>query len=99
MLGRLESSIERTCRLRAEDRACLLLKLTGVVGIPDRMLLAPHGRAAFIEFKRPRLALGAIQEYRVKVLTELGHVVLRVDSVARFDNLLDDILTRRSWPV
>ena len=98
MLGRLESSIERACRQRAEDRGCLLLKLTSRVGDPDRLLVAVGGRVAFVEFKRPGLALEAIQAYRAKALAELGLAVYRIDRVSQFDNLLQDILTPGQWP-
>lgn len=87
----LESAIERSCKQYAEARGCLLVKMRGRVGIPDRVLLA-QGRAVFIELKRPGEPFTRIQEYRARELNELGFGVYRVDSIEGFMELLDTFL-------
>lgn len=56
------------------------LKLTGEVGIPDRLVILPGGRYIFVELKREGEKPRAIQEFRIKQLMQLGCNVLVMDS-------------------
>jgi hypothetical protein len=51
-----EASIEGYLRARASDVGGLCVKLNpaGLVGIPDRLVVLPGGRVAFVEVKKPR---------------------------------------------
>ena len=97
MLGRLmrkgqrEASIEATCREHATARGYMFVKVTSVVGFPDRMLVLPQGRAVFVELKQPGESLTRIQRHRAGELLDLSHRVYRVDSVGAFDNLMDEL--------
>lgn len=97
MFRRLESSIERTCERLAADRGWRLLKFSRRIGDPDRILLIPGGRVAFMEFKQEGVELRRVQAYRAKELREMGFDVFRVDSTSAF-NLLCDQLQPRNKP-
>lgn len=51
-----ESSIEGYLRQRVKDRGGLCIKLSpaSYVGIPDRLVVLPGGRVAFVEVKKPK---------------------------------------------
>jgi hypothetical protein len=51
-----EESIEGYLRARVKDVGGLCIKLNpaGLVGIPDRLVVLPGGRVAFVEVKKPR---------------------------------------------
>ena len=97
MLGRLmrkgqrEASIEATCREHATARGYMFVKVTSVIGFPDRMLVLPRGHVAFVELKQVGEKLTRIQKHRAGELNDLGHRVYVVDSVGAFDNLMDDL--------
>ena len=101
MLRRLERSIEATCRQHAVARGYMLMKVTSVIGIPDRLLVMSGAVSVFVEFKRPGERPSAIQRYRAGQLSQLGHRAFVVDSVGAFDNLMDDLESEyrlsRSW--
>jgi hypothetical protein len=86
----LEKSIEAACRKKARGAGGYLLKLNpvGVVGIPDRMLLLPAGRIAFLEFKRPGQQLRPKQQQWFRKLGRIGFLCVKVDSVEQFEELL-----------
>jgi hypothetical protein len=51
-----EGSIEKLLRTRVDESGGLCIKLSpvGYVGIPDRLVLMPGGRIAFVEVKKPK---------------------------------------------
>jgi hypothetical protein len=51
-----EASIEGYLRARVSDVGGLCVKMNpaGLVGIPDRLVVLPGGRVAFVEVKKPR---------------------------------------------
>ena len=51
-----EAHVEGYLRARVQDVGGLCVKLNpaGVVGIPDRLVLLPGGRLAFVEVKKPK---------------------------------------------
>jgi hypothetical protein len=70
-----ESSIEGYLRQRVKDRGGLCVKLNpaGLVGIPDRLVVLPGGRVAFVEVKKPKGGLvGKAQFVWRDRLVELG---------------------------
>lgn len=70
-------------------RGGIALKLGGLVGIPDRLILLPKGRALFVEFKRPGEKPRAIQWWWLKKLRALGFVAEYVDNKTTLGNLMD----------
>lgn len=53
----------------------------GLDGVPDRLVLLPMGRMAFVEFKAPGKKMRPLQIRRKKQLESLGFSVYCVDSV------------------
>lgn len=79
----LERSVEKPVveYFRRRGCVCLKLNLIGSTGWPDRLILAPGGRLAFVEFKRPGEQLRRNQPQRVQLLRNLGFYVGVFDNV------------------
>ena len=63
----------------------------GFDGMPDRLVLLPGGRLAFVELKAPGKSLRPLQEKRKRQLQALGFLVFCVDSVSQIGAVLDEI--------
>lgn len=87
----LEKSIEKKMKLFAERNQGELLKLfvPGENGIPDRLLLMPGGRVAFIELKKQGEKPKKLQQYFHKQLRRKGFDVHVVDNVHTAEKVVD----------
>jgi phosphoglycolate phosphatase-like HAD superfamily hydrolase len=65
----------------------------GFVGMPDRLVLLPQGRVAFVEVKAPGKKPRALQKARHGMLRDLGFKVYVLDSMEMIGDILDDIYT------
>ena len=63
----------------------------GFDGVPDRLVLLPQGKIAFIELKAPGKALRPLQVRRKRQLETLGFPVYRIDSPEQIGDLQDEI--------
>ena len=63
----------------------------GLDGVPDRIVLLPHGVLAFIEVKAPGKTLRPLQVRRKRQLEQLGFSVYCVDSLEQIGVILDEI--------
>ena len=63
----------------------------GFDGVPDRLVLLPQGKIAFIELKAPGKALRPLQVRRKRQLETLGFPVDRIASPAQIGGILDEI--------
>lgn len=63
----------------------------GLSGVPDRIILLPGGRCAFVELKRPGGKMRPLQEKRKRQLEELGFCVFCVDKKSMIGGVLDAI--------
>lgn len=63
----------------------------GLDGVPDRIVLLPGGKVAFVELKAPGKRLRALQEKRKGQLEGLGFPVYVVDGVEQIGGVLDEI--------
>ncbi len=63
----------------------------GFDGVPDRLVLLPKGKIAFIELKAPGKPLRPLQMRRKKQLEALGFTVYRIDSEEQIGGILDEI--------
>ncbi|HOW22886.1 MAG TPA: VRR-NUC domain-containing protein [Sedimentibacter sp.] len=63
----------------------------GLNGVPDRIVLLPMGRIAFVELKAPGKMMRALQVRRKRQLEELGFLVYCIDSVEQIDEVLKEM--------
>lgn len=65
----------------------------GLAGVPDRLLLLPGGKCAFVELKAPGKRLRPLQEKRKRQLEALGFRVFCIDGMEQIGGVLDAILS------
>lgn len=89
----LESVIESRLRQEAKKRGGMALKFVspGMNGVPDRIVLMPGGKMAFVELKAPGKVPRALQEKRIRQLRRLGFSVYVLDGTERIGGILDEI--------
>lgn len=89
----LEKVIESRLRQEAKKRGGMALKFVspGMDGVPDRIILLPGGKMAFVELKAPGKIPRALQEKRIRQLRKLGFSVYVLDGTERIGGILDEI--------
>ena len=65
----------------------------GFDGVPDRIVLLPHGKIAFVELKAEGETLRPLQVRRKRQLESLGFSVYCVDTAEQIGGILDEILS------
>lgn len=90
-----EAEIEKKLVAEVKKRGGLAPKLVspGYDGMPDRLVLLPDGKMAFVELKAPGRKPRALQFRRIRELVSLGYGVFIVDSVEMIGEVLDAIQT------
>ena len=63
----------------------------GFDGVPDRIVLLPRGRIAFIELKAKGRKMRPLQVRRKRQLESLGFSVYCIDSPEQIGGILDEI--------
>ena len=88
-----EKEIEKKLALEAKKRGGLAVKFVspGFDGMPDRILLMPEGRIAFVEVKAPGKHPRPLQMARHKLLRELGFSVFILDDESQIGGILDAV--------
>ena len=87
----LEKHIERKLTDAIKSRDGMALKQTGMAGIPDRLVLLPNGKCAFVELKAPGEKPRKLQKIRMKQLRKLGLKTYVIDGVEPIGGVLDEI--------
>ena len=90
-----EKKIEEKLTKMVHQRGGLAPKFTspGFDGMPDRIVLMPGGRMAFVEVKRPGEKPRPLQKARHRMLRRLGFKVYVLDSVEKIERIIDEIRT------
>ncbi len=90
-----EKSIEKKLNQAVKDAGGIAPKFTspGFDGMPDRIVLLPGGRMAFVEVKAHGEKPRPLQLARHKSLRGLGFKVFVLDDEQQIGGLLDDIRT------
>lgn len=88
-----ESKVEEKLRTEAKRRGGWAVKFTspGLDGVPDRLVLFPGGRLAFVEVKAPGKKMRPLQERRADQLRALGFQVYCLDCMEKIGGILDEI--------
>ena len=63
----------------------------GFDGMPDRLLLLPHGRFAFVEVKAPNQKPRPLQLSRHRLLRRLGLQVYVLDALEDIDKIILEV--------
>ena len=88
-----ENTIERRLVTEAVKRGGFAPKFVspGLDGVPDRLLLFPGGRLAFVEVKAPGKKPRPLQRRRIEQLTALGFRVFVLDRKEQIGEILDEV--------
>lgn len=89
-----ESKIEKRLKKEIELIGGKALKFVspGMSGVPDRIILLPHGRIVFIELKAPGKKPRPIQIKRISELRNLGFDVRIIDSIDGVKDLIEEVV-------
>lgn len=63
----------------------------GLVGVPDRIVLLPGGKMAFVELKANGKKMRAIQIRRKRQLESLGFKVYLIDRIDQIGGMISEI--------
>lgn len=63
----------------------------GFSGMPDRIVLLPKGKFAFVELKAPNKKTRPLQVVRHKLLMGLGFRVYVIDEMEQIGGIIDEI--------
>ena len=90
-----EKSIEQKLvkAVKATGGICPKLVCPGFDGMPDRLVLLPHGRLGFVEVKAPGKKPSPLQTARHEMLKRLGFKVYLLDRPEQIGGILDGIQT------
>ena len=77
--------------VKAKGGICPKFISPGFDGVPDRLVLLPHGRIAFAETKAPGKKMQPLQVRRKAQLERLGFKVYCVDNNEMIEQILKEI--------
>lgn len=88
-----ESTIEHRLVTEVKKRGGIAPKFVspGLDGVPDRLVLLPHGQLAFVELKAPGKTLRPLQVKRKEQLRALGFSVYCIDHPNQIGGILDEV--------
>ncbi len=88
-----EKIIEQKLREAVKKRGGIAPKFVspGFYGMPDRIILLPQGRMAFVEVKAPGEKPRPLQLAKHEALKRLGFRVYVLDSEEQIGEILDEI--------
>ena len=88
-----ETAVEKHLNVEAKKRGGMSVKFVspGLDGVPDRLVLLPGGKLAFVELKAPSKKMRPLQVHRAKQLIALGFRVYCADRKEMIGGILDEI--------
>lgn len=88
-----EKAVEQKLTLMVKKRGgfCPKFISPGMDGVPDRLVLLPKGKIAFIELKAEGKTLRPLQVRRKRQLEALGFSVYCIDRTEQIGGILDEI--------
>ncbi|HGS9459675.1 VRR-NUC domain-containing protein [Eubacterium callanderi] len=88
-----EKWIEQQLVKAVKDIGGIALKIVspGFDGMPDRLILLPNRKIAFVEVKAPGKTLRPLQEKRKRQLEALGFLVFCLDNLEQIGGILREI--------
>ena len=89
----LEKDVEQRLVQTVKDAKGICRKVVspGIDGVPDRLVLMPGKKIAFVELKAPGKKPRPLQIKRMKQLSALGFPCYVLDDVTRIGGMLDEI--------
>lgn len=90
-----EKTLERMLVYAVRNMGGFALKFVspGLAGVPDRLVLLPDGKMAFVEMKAPGQKPRPLQQLRHGQLRELGFRVYVINRKEQIGGVLDEIRT------
>lgn len=79
--------------VKAQGGVCWKFVSPGMAGVPDRIILMPMGRIAFVEVKAPGERPRKLQLARHRLLRRLGFKTFVLDNPEQIGGILDEIQT------
>lgn len=88
-----EKTIEANLVAAVKKLGGIALKFVspGLDGVPDRIVLLPHGVLAFVELKAPGKKMRPLQVRRKRQLEQLDFSVYCIDCIEQIGVILDEI--------
>lgn len=88
-----EKVIERKLveAVKANGGMCIKLLCDNLLGLPDRMVLMPHSKIAFVELKTTGQKPRRIQVFMHKKLRALGFRVEVIDTIEGVNNFINSV--------
>ena len=88
-----EKDVEQSLVNSVKMAGGLALKFVspGVNGVPDRLILLPHGKIAFAELKAPGKKMRPLQIKRKRQLEQLGFSVYCIDGPEQIGGIIHEI--------
>lgn len=85
-----EKAVEQYLRVQVKtiDGQAYKFISPGNAGVPDRLILLPGGRVAFVELKAPGKKLTALQEAQQRKISGLGFEVFVIDNKSKVDEFI-----------
>ncbi len=79
--------------VKTQGGVCWKFISPGTAGVPDRIILMPMGRIAFVEAKAPGERPRKLQLARHRLLRRLGFMTFVLDNPEQIGGILDEIQT------
>ena len=93
-----ESFIEEklTKAVKQNGGVCWKFTSPGIAGVPDRIILMPKGRIAFVEVKAPNQKPRPLQLSRHKLLRRLGFQVYVREALEDIDKIIKEVMSNET---